>query len=119
MSGVELVVAALAAGTSAGLTDTVSSAVRDAYGALRAAALRRLPGGGAELLDAEQVEPDVWEARLREELTASGADRDRELLALAENLLALLGSGGKYRVDARGAKGVQIGDHNTQTVNFG
>ncbi|MEU0588022.1 hypothetical protein [Streptomyces sp. NPDC006132] len=119
MSGVELVVAALAAGASAGLTETVSSAVRDAYGALRESVLRRLPGRGEELLDAEQVEPGVWEARLREELTASGADRDQELLAAAEDLLTLLPSGSKYQVDARGAKGVQTGDHNIQTNNYG
>ncbi|MFD8321503.1 hypothetical protein [Kitasatospora purpeofusca] len=118
MSGVELVVAALAAGASAGLTDTVSSAFQDAYGALRAAVLRRLPGRGAELLDAQQVEPDVWEARLREELTASGADQDLALLAAAETLLALTRSGGKYWVDARGAKGVQTGEHNSQINHF-
>ncbi|MER7705854.1 hypothetical protein ABTX81_23540 [Kitasatospora sp. NPDC097605] len=118
MAGVELVMAALAAGASAGLTDTASSAVRDAYSALREKVRRRLPAHAAEVLDAEQVEPDAWEARLRAELTASGADRDRELLAAAEALLTLVGSAAKYQVDARGAKGVQIGDHSTQSITF-
>ncbi|WP_225824742.1 hypothetical protein [Streptomyces naphthomycinicus] len=118
MVGVELVMAALAAGASAGLTDTASSTVRDAYGALYEAVRRRLSAHGEEVLDAAQVEPDAWEARLREELTASGVDRDQELLAAAEALWALVGAGGKYRVDARGAKGVQVGDHSIQTNTF-
>ncbi|NXY97751.1 hypothetical protein HYE82_25920 [Streptomyces sp. BR123] len=118
MTGVELVVAALAAGASAGLTDTASSAVRDAYGALREAVRHRLSARGVEVLDDEEAEPDVREARLREELTASGVDRDRELLAAAENLWVLVRPGSTYQVDARGAKGVQVGDHSTQTNTF-
>ncbi|MET9428958.1 MULTISPECIES: hypothetical protein [unclassified Streptomyces] len=118
MTEVDLVVAALAAGASAGLVDTASTAVRDAYGALREAVRRRMSARGEEVLDAEQVEPEVWEARLREELIASGADRDRELLAAAQNLWALVRPEGKYHVDTRGAKGVQIGDHSTQNNTF-
>ncbi|MGJ5800450.1 hypothetical protein ACSCB1_15180 [Streptomyces europaeiscabiei] len=118
MVGVELVMAALAAGASAGLTDTASSTVRDAYGALHEAVRRRLSAHGEEVLDAEQVEPDAWEARLREELTASGVDRDQELLAAAEALWALVGAGGKHQVDARGAKGVLVGDNSAQTNTF-
>ncbi|MFG3054178.1 hypothetical protein ACGFZP_24925 [Kitasatospora sp. NPDC048239] len=126
MTGVELVTAALAAGASAGLTDTASSAVRDAYGTLREAVRRRVSAPGEEALDAGPAEPEAWEARLREELTASGADLDQELLAAAEALLALVGPRGRYRsgprgryqVDARGAKGVQVGDHSTQTITF-
>ncbi|MFE1411204.1 hypothetical protein ACFW6F_10410 [Streptomyces sp. NPDC058746] len=121
MTGVELVMAALAAGASAGLTDTAGSAVRDAYGALREAVRGRLPARSGEVLDAERVEPGVWEGRLREELTASGADQDGEVLAAAEHLWALVHPGegsGRYQVDASGAKGVQVGDHNTQTITF-
>lgn len=118
MTGVELVMAALAAGASAGLTGTANSAVRDAYDSLREAVRRRLSARGEEVLDAEQVEPDVWEARLREELTACGADRDQELLTVAENLWALVRPAGKYQVDARGAKGVQVGDHANQTNTY-
>ncbi|MET9437573.1 hypothetical protein [Streptomyces sp. NPDC006551] len=118
MTEVDIVVAALAAGASAGLMETASAAVRDAYGALREAVRRRLSARGEEVLDAEQVEPGVWETRLREELIASGADRDQELLAAAENFRALVRSEGKYHVDTRGAKGVQIGDHSTQTNTF-
>ncbi|MFE6461733.1 hypothetical protein ACFVP0_30300 [Streptomyces cinereoruber] len=80
---------------------------------------RRLSARGEEMLDAEQVEPGVWEARLREELIASGADRDQELLVAAAEFRVLVRSEGKYQVDASGAKGVQIGgDHPTQFNAF-
>ncbi|NEC68882.1 hypothetical protein [Streptomyces sp. SID9727] len=118
MTEVDLVVAALAAGTSAGLMDTASAAVRDAYDALRAAVRRRLSPRGGQVLDAEEREPGVWETQLREELIASGADRDQELLAAVQEFRALVHSEGKYRIDARGAKGVLIGDHSTQFNTF-
>ncbi|WP_405496506.1 hypothetical protein [Streptomyces sp. NBC_00096] len=125
MTGVELVVAALAAGTSAGLTDTASSVIRDAYCDLREAVRRRLAArgaGSAHVLEAAEADPESWQGRLREELTASGADRDEEILAAALSLLRELGTAGPHApaqvVDAREAKGVQIGDRNTQTNTF-
>ncbi|MFE5199041.1 hypothetical protein ACFQ93_36000 [Streptomyces sp. NPDC056601] len=117
--------AALAAGASAGITDTASSAVRDAYAGLREAVRRRLAEYGRDaegVLEASGVEPGVWQARLAEVLLEAGADRDEELLAAAqqlrEQLSAASGRLSKYSVDAPDAKGVQIGDHNTQFNNF-
>ncbi|MFI5749885.1 hypothetical protein ACIBBE_29045 [Streptomyces sp. NPDC051644] len=133
MTGVELVVAALAAGASAGLTDTASSAVRDTYTGLREAVRRRLFARGedsaqvleacdAQVLEASEDEPGVWQARLGELLSASGADEDPEILAAARSLLRELGVSGRHDpthvVDAREAQGVQVGDHNTQTNTF-
>jgi len=125
MTGVELVVAALAAGASAGLTDTASSAVRDTYSGLREAVRRRLSARGedsARVLAASEAEPEVWQGRLHDELIESGADQDAEILAAALSLLRELGTAdwqsSAQRVDARDAKGVQIGDHNTQTNTF-
>ncbi|MFD4661543.1 hypothetical protein ACFWP2_38720 [Kitasatospora sp. NPDC058444] len=126
MTGVELVVAALAAGASAGLTDTASSAVRDTYSGLREAVRRRLSARGedsAHVLEASEAEPEVWQGRLHDELVESGAAQDTEILAAALSLLRELGTAGRQspgaqRVDARDAKGVQIGDHNTQNNTF-
>jgi len=47
MTGVELIVAALAAGAAAGLTEATSGAIRDAYVGLRDAVRRRLAGSSA------------------------------------------------------------------------
>lgn len=87
MSGVELIVAAMAAGASAGIT---RGTIRDAYGALRDALRRRLTAHGRDtghVLETDEVEPAVWQARLAAEVHASGADRDEEVLNAARVLL--------------------------------
>ncbi|MEU0071254.1 hypothetical protein ABZ027_17160 [Streptomyces sp. NPDC006332] len=125
MNGVELVVAALAAGAAAGLTDTTSSAIQDTYAGLRESVRRRLATGSADgvgILEASEAEPVMWQDRLGELLSVSGVDQDEEILAAARSLLQDLGGfsphGGPRVVDARGAKGVMIGTHNTQTNTF-
>ena len=55
------------------------------------------------------------------ELARAGADGDGDLIAAAKALLELAGqagAAGKYTVDARGAQGVQVGDHNRQDNVF-
>jgi hypothetical protein len=125
VTGLELIVAGLAAGAAAGISDTTSTAIRDCYVRLRELLGRRLAGGGASAvlsLDTGQTDPGVWRARLAAELAAAGADVDGRILASAGELLALLDPAGtragKYIVDLHGARGVQVGDHNIQTNTF-
>jgi hypothetical protein len=125
MTGAALIVAAVTAGAAAGITDTTSSAIRDGYTGLREALRRRLAARGdraVQVLEPHEIEPAVWRASLSEDLAATGADRDEYILAAAREVLALLDPAGtragKYIVDTRGAKGVQVGDHNTQTNTF-
>ncbi|KMS71093.1 hypothetical protein ACM01_28650 [Streptomyces viridochromogenes] len=125
MNGVDLVVAALAAGAAAGLTDTTSSAIRDAYAGLRESVRGRLATGsedGVRILEASEAEPTMWQDRLGELLSVAGVDQDEEILASARSLLQDMDGvdpqGGPRFVDAREAKGVQIGSHNTQTNTF-
>lgn len=158
MFEVELIVAALTAGAAAGGKDAASASVRDAYAALRNVVRTRL-GDDEEApgpLVAREVEPGVWEIPSAEQLTASGADHDRDVLAAARRLVELMewaerteptdstqrteqmertaqtdGTGQtertertgpsapKYRVEVRDAKGVQVGDDNTMTINLG
>jgi len=65
---------------------------------------------------------DVWEARLVRALRQSNADQDSEALALAGRLVSLVDPAGvaegRYVVDARDAKGVQVGDRNVQVNRF-
>jgi hypothetical protein len=62
--------------------------------------------------------PETWQASLMAELAEAKTDGDRDLIAAAKALLDLIGedSGrrGKYTVDVRGARGVQVRDHNRQ-----
>ncbi|WP_416906106.1 hypothetical protein [Micromonospora echinospora] len=77
MTGVELIVAALAAGAGAG----TSAAAVDAYVGLRDALRRRLAGRGqAEQILHEDAGSTVWEQRIAMELADSGADRDELVL---------------------------------------
>ncbi len=91
MDPVTLIVAALAAGASAGVTDAVSQAVKDAYAGLKALVLRRVkdqPAGEVAVVEHEK-DPDTWSAPLTKTLTTAGADRDPELITAAERLLQL------------------------------
>ncbi|MGW5667379.1 hypothetical protein [Micromonospora sp. NPDC003776] len=120
MSSVELIATALGAGAAAGFTDTAAAAVKDAYTSLKGALRPWLRGQARQALEADEIEPEVWATNIGEELTASGADSDEEILALAHRLLSLADPqvAGKYQVDVSRAKGVQVGDHNVQTNNF-
>jgi hypothetical protein len=124
MDPITLIVTALAAGAALGTQDTVSAMVKDAYAGLKALVKKRLGGGpAAELVLARHEQaPETWQAPLMAELAETGADGDRDLIAAAQVLLDLVsqaeGRTGKYTVDARGAQGVQVGDHNRQDNTF-
>lgn len=91
MSAMEVVVTALAAGASTGMKDTASAAVQDAYGVLKRLLRIRMAAqdGVLEALEDDPVEPRVWQERIGEGLTVSGAADDREVIAAAEQLLLL------------------------------
>jgi hypothetical protein len=124
MDPVELILTALAAGVTSGVTQAASSAVQDAYNALRALVRKRLAGRPkAEFVLAEHANaPDTWRAPLAAELAEAGADRDADLVAAAQALMNLLDAAaaraGKYTVDVRDAYGVQVGDRNRQENVF-
>jgi hypothetical protein len=135
---VSLVVAALAAGGSA----VVTAAVQDAYAGLRDALVRRLRGDRGAGAPAEQAEPAeqveraeravrALEARagetggaepLRAAVVEAGVATDDQVLAAARRVLEAADPAGarvgKYVVDLRGAKGVQVGDNPSMTINF-
>jgi hypothetical protein len=89
MSNIEVIVAALAAGASAGVTNTATAAVQDAYLGLKNLLRPRVRGDARAALDADETEQGVWETRIGEELAASGAADDEQVLAAAMRLLVL------------------------------
>jgi hypothetical protein len=103
---VTLIVAALVAGAAAGLKDTASSAVKDAYNGLKGLARRRLAGhpDGELVLARHEQDPQVWDKPLAQELTAAEAGDDPGLVAAAQELMALVDAAGsaawKYQVSA-------------------
>ncbi len=124
MDPVTLIVTALAAGAALGLKDTASTAVKDAYAALKELVSRRLAGrpDGALVAARHAEAPKTWKGPLVAELTASRAGADPELIAAAQAVMSFADEAGfrtgKYNVDAQGAQGVQVGDHNIQHVRF-
>jgi hypothetical protein len=124
MDPISVIVAALAAGARAGLTEASSVAVKDAYEGLRELVSRRLRGRSvarAALVEYEKA-PHVWQEPPSAELVAVDAGSNAEIISAARRVLALLDEvstrSGKYVVDMRGAQGAQLGDHNTQTNTF-
>lgn len=109
---------ALVAGAAAGAKDTASTAIKDAYQALKTLVKSRLAGRPTAevVLAGHEAAPRTWRDPLVAELTAVGVDA--ELLSAAQTLLELVGRTGprpgKYSTDLRGAQGVQVGEHNNQ-----
>ncbi|MEV4055188.1 hypothetical protein AB0J55_28640 [Amycolatopsis sp. NPDC049688] len=134
IEAVELVVAALAAGAAAGAGETASTAVKDAYAGVKSLAVRVLrraepvPAEVVEMVEADaitsagDVSGTAGRRVLTAALTAADAGADEELVAAALKVLELTEPdgthAGKYRLLLHGNKGVQVGDHNTQTNTF-
>jgi hypothetical protein len=118
---VSLIVGALAAGVS----ETGKAAVKDAYEALKRLVSARFAGKpAAQTALAEHAgDPDTWEKPLAKAITESGVAADTRVVAAAQELMRLLDeagtAAGKYRVDLRGAQGVQVGEGNEQVNLFG
>ena len=82
MDPVTLILTALVAGAAAGMKDTASSAIKDAYNGLKGLVRRKLAGreGGELVLDRHEQDPQVWDKPLTQELTAAGAGDDPALV---------------------------------------
>ena len=107
MDPVSLILAALVSGAAAGLGETASTAVKDAYGALRQRLQRLFDADPLAKSTLEQytASPDVWEKPLRVQISRFEADKDAQVLDAAERVMRL--------VDAQAASrtGINIGPH--------
>ena len=105
---VTLIVAALVAGAAAGLKDTASSAMKDAYNGLKGLVQQKLRGrpDGELVLARHEQDPKVWDKPLVQELTAARAADDPALVTAAQALMQLLdaagSAAGRYAVVASG-----------------
>jgi hypothetical protein len=124
---ITLIVAALVAGAAAGLKDTASAAVKDAYSGLRSLIRSRF-GHHDQALDeqlaAVDQKPDTDPAPLAEKLRSAGAGDDAELVQAARALLAKADPDGKWQrqiqnITISNSKGVVGSNTGTVTMNFG
>jgi hypothetical protein len=128
MDPITLIVAALAAGASAGaidaLKDNAKEAAKAAYGRLHDLVRHRFRGNAsAEVILAEhQADPETYAAPLAKKLTEAGAGQDGDLVATAKTLMELVDKAGarvgKYNVTIHGGQGIQVGDGNIQVNKF-
>jgi hypothetical protein len=120
MDPASLILAAVAAGATAGITSVANASIQEAYAGLRAQVIRLLAGHGHALEQFEQ-RPETYRADLMEALTAAGP-LPRDLVTAAKAVLDLADPDGvithKFTVDLRYARGVQVGDHTTQHNTF-
>ncbi|MBU2664839.1 hypothetical protein KOI35_15155 [Actinoplanes bogorensis] len=88
------IVTALAAGATAGVSGTATEAVKDAYELLKALIRRRFAGRdeARRELEADEVEPGTWRARIGPDLSDSGAAGDEQILVAARELLTATGT---------------------------
>jgi hypothetical protein len=122
---VNLLVTALATGSARGVGETATTAVKDAYARLKELVAARFSGDQSRelVLAQHEKQPEVWRAQLTQAVSDSGAATDPAIIDVARQLLELLDAVGtqsdKYAVDLRDARGVQVGDRNTQVNTFG
>lgn len=121
MEPTSLIIAALVAGA----TKAAGDIAPDIYNGLKALIKRKFAGEpkAEMILEEHEKYPETYEAPLKKKLTEAGADKDEEIIKKAQELLKQLepeeSTSGKYKVEFQGeAKGVQVGDRNTQTNTF-
>jgi len=96
MDAAELIATALAAGAAAGAENVAATAVKDTYQKLKQLLAVRFSGKkAAEVALAEhQAAPGASHAPLKKALSETGADTDRAVIDVAQQLMNLLDKGG-------------------------
>ncbi|MFC9898376.1 hypothetical protein ACFVMC_32195 [Nocardia sp. NPDC127579] len=120
MEPFSIIATALLAGAAAGGQDAATAAVRDSYNALRNLLRRKTAATPEAAAAIEAAEAGTDAERLEAALADAGLDDTDELRSAAQALLDRLPNEdpAATRIDLRAAKGVQVGDNNTQTNHW-
>ena len=123
MEPVTLVVTALVAGATAGITNTASTVISDAYQGLKTLVIALLGRHGTREQTGQQLIDNASASEQDKTVLAellARTDVDEATTQAAQRLLDLLEAhkAAKFTVDASQAKGVVIGDHSTQHNTF-
>ena len=118
-----MVVTALVAGATAGISGTVAAVVADAYEALKNLVIGCFRRGGVPVATGQDLIAKAGDgagprAALQQHL--AGLQVDEPTVQAAQKLLDLLEQAGqgKFHVEVRDSTGVIVGDHNEQTINI-
>ena len=120
MDELEIITTALSAGAGAGISGVASESIQAGLAELKGMLRRRFAGRrtAQRSLDFEGGDPAQWAALIGQDIMASGANRDAEILAAAHRLMDLVGARRSGRVYVSHAQGVQFGNFNVQNNNF-
>jgi hypothetical protein len=109
MDTVTLIAAALAAGATAGTTNASSTAITDAYQALKSVVRRKLTSGredtehASAILEGYEADPQQWHDQLISYLAEADVDRLADVVGAAQSLLGVVdpsgARSGKYAVE--------------------
>ena len=119
---VSLIIEALMTGAKA----VASSSVQDAYKGLKSLIQRKFAGKQKAdmVLTEHEKAPEVWQEPLKSILLETDADKDEEILQLAQKLMAMANPQqaaiGKYNLQISGEKvqGIVMGDYGQVTLTF-
>lgn len=115
---ITFILAALATGAAAGITagaqDTVSTAFKDAYAALKSLVAHKFANKPEAQVALEQHEqdPETWKMPLQKALSEVQADQDQAIIEAANKLMALAqaeGRAGGTSIIASGERSVAFG----------
>ena len=116
MDPVTVVFSALLAGVAAGATEAASTAIKDAYNALKVLLQDRFSTSESAKIALNEFEkdPETWEAPLRKAIVEMGVDeailRQSELLLKLVPIPESAPPASKYDITIRTAKNIAIGD---------
>ena len=106
MDPISVIVAALAAGAAAGVKPTAEQAIKDAYAGLKGFIQRKWGQVNVSQLEANPAS-EARRTVVKEDLAQTDAAKDRDLLALADTLLAAVS---RHAPDAAKSVGVRLED---------
>ena len=121
MEPISLILTALVAGAA----KAADGVAQDAYNGLKALIKRKFENKGksdsATILDKYEQKPEKTKPLLEDELTEIEADKDEEILKLAQKLLEQLhpqeAAEGKFSIQISGGTVQGLTQHNTGTIN--
>lgn len=126
MEPVSIIIAALVAGITGGLTQSANQVVKDAYQAFKTSLIGKLenPDKTKQLIQQVEEQPlaETRQLELKNELLQSQIIDNKEIINMAIKILELTnnksGEVNKYKVDVNNSKGIVTGDGNTINQTF-
>ncbi|HYU75833.1 MAG TPA: hypothetical protein VEL31_24430 [Ktedonobacteraceae bacterium] len=129
MDPITLILTALATGAAAGATtgatDTATAAIKDTYQALKTLIKKKFAGDplAEATVDKHEKKPDIWKEPLKEALTEAQANKDADILKLAQQIIDMKQAQGDTigtsTVIASGERSVAAGRDNFGSITTG